>query len=399
METSNTINLLQDKEIAIIGAGPGGLTLARLLQLKGGKVKVYERDFGKEARIQGAIVDLHFESGLRVMEAANLMDAFKANYMPGADQYRLIDKNGDIYIDEHEQDVEVGFGNEHFRPEIDRGALRNVLIDALLPDTVIWDSQFEHMKPRNDGWELQFKNGTKATADIVIGADGYRSKIRPYVTDIKALYSGATIIQGEIDDPEKDCPEIFALVGKANLMAMDIGKTIAAQPRGDGGLTFYASSLYPENWLETSGIDFNDSEQVTAYLIKYYEGWSPIFSTLFKACKHFVPRPLNYFPLDQTWDAKANLTLMGDASHLMPPSGEGVNTAMLDALDLTECLTSGEFQNVQDAIAAYEKRMRERAVVLGKEALDGIKDFSSPTHASIQKLVQQFNQNNLLKDE
>lgn len=384
------MNLLQDKQIAIIGAGPGGLTLARLLQLKGANVKVYERDFGQEARVQGAIVDLHFDSGLKVIEAAGLMEAFKANYMPGADQYRMLDKDGNILIDEHNQSSKAGFGDKHFRPEIDRGALRNMLIAALLPGTVVWDSQFVSMAQVNDSWELKFKNGTTAIAAIVIGAEGYRSKIRPYVTDIEALYSGATIIQGEIDDPEKTCPEIYALVDKANLLAMGTGKTIAAQPMGDGGLTFYASSLYPEDWVKTNGIDFNDSEEVYAYLVKYYEGWNPIFFTLFKACKHFVPRPLNYFPLDQNWDTKPDLTLLGDAAHLMPPSGEGVNTAMLDALDLSECLTSGEFQNIQAAIAAYEKLMLSRATLLGQEALEGIKDFASPSDESVKKLIQLF---------
>ncbi|GAA4317718.1 NAD(P)/FAD-dependent oxidoreductase [Mucilaginibacter gynuensis] len=398
METSKAIYLLQNKQIAIVGGGPGGLTLARLLQLKGANVKVYERDFSSEARVQGAIVDLHFDSGLKVMEAAGLMDAFKASYMQGADKYRMVDKDANIYLDEHSLEINDDFGNEHFRPEIDRGALRNVLAHSLLQDTIVWDSQLENMVQVNDTWQLRFKNGTTATADIVIGADGYRSKIRPYVTDIKALYSGATIIQGEIENPETACPEIYRLVNKGNLIAMGTGKTIAAQPRGDGGLTFYAASLYPENWVTTSGINFNTSNEVFAYLVDYYEDWNPIFFTLFKACTKFVPRPLNYFPLDQHWDAKANITLIGDAAHLMPPSGEGVNTAMLDALDLSECLTNGEFESLQAAIAAYEKRMLAKAAILGQEAIEGIKDFASPTEESIRKLLVQLNQTEPSKD-
>jgi len=388
MESSKANNILQNKVIAIVGGGPGGLTLARLLQLKGANVKVYERDFSIAARVQGAIVDLHFESGLKVMQAAGLLDAFKANYMQGADKYRMVDQDMKIIIDE--QGSEADFGNEHFRPEIDRGALRKLLIESLLPDTVIWDSQFVKMERVNSVWELRFKNGTTATADLVIGSDGYRSKIRPYITDIQSLYSGATIIQGELTDPEKACPEIYALVDNANLIAMGIGKTIAVQPRGDGGLTFYASSQYPENWIETSGIDFNNNEEVAAYLVKFYEDWNPLFFTLFKACPQFVPRPLNYFPLDQSWETKDNLTIIGDAAHLMPPSGEGVNTAMLDALELSECLNSGEFHNIKDAIAAYEKRMLTRASLLGQEALEAIKDFSSPSDESVKKLIQLF---------
>ena len=398
MNAQQSINLVKNKTIAIVGGGPGGLTLARLLQRKGANVTVYERDYSSEARVQGAIVDLHFDSGLKVLKAADLMDAFKANYMPGADKYRTLDQDANICVDEQSQGTAADFDDEHFRPEIDRGALRNVLVNSLLPGTVVWNSQLASMEEVNTTWHLTFKNGTTAVADLVIGADGYRSKIRPYVTDSKALYSGATIIQGEIDHPEKECPAMYELVDKANLMAMGLGKSIAVQPRGDGGLTFYASSLYPEDWIKTSGIDFDNREEVYGYLVDFYQGWNPVFHTLFKACTHFTPRPLNYFPLDQTWEAKENITLLGDAAHLMPPSGEGVNTAMLDALDLSECLTNSKFTDLQAAIAAYEGQMQNRAVTLLEEALEGIKEFASPSEASVQELVQQYNQKVLLKD-
>ncbi|NCD71639.1 FAD-dependent monooxygenase [Mucilaginibacter sp. R11] len=380
--------MLKDKKIAIVGGGPGGLTLARLLQAGGGNVKVYERDFSQAARVQGAIVDLHFDSGLSVIEAAGLLDAFKANYMTGADKYRLVDPQAQILLDEGNQYGGITFGDKNFRPEIDRGALRDLLIAALEPGTVVWDSQFISMKPVGDSWELEFKNGNKTTADLVIGADGYRSKIRPYLTDTKALYSGATIIQGEIDDPEAACPEIYELVNNANLMAMGSGKTIAVQPRGDGGLTFYAASMYPEHWTSTSGINFNNAGEVYQYLVSFYQDWNPVFYTLFKACTQFTPRPLNYFPLEQRWKTKANITLLGDAAHLMPPNGEGVNLAMLDALELSECLTSAEYPDLHVAVAAYEDKMISRAAALTDETMEGIEDFAAPTDESVQKLIQ-----------
>nr|WP_197486677.1 NAD(P)/FAD-dependent oxidoreductase [Mucilaginibacter sp. L294] len=381
--------LLLHKNIAIVGGGPGGLTLARLLQLKGAWVKVYERDHSQAARVQGAIVDLHFDSGLKAMEATGLMEAFKANYMTGADKYRLLDPKGNILLDEGNQAGEPQFGNPQFRPEIDRGALRDLLINGLLPGTVIWDSQFVSMKEVDYKWELQFKNGTTATADIVIGSDGYRSLIRPYLTDVKALYSGAMIIQGEIDHPKTACPEFYQLVNQANLMAMGNGATIAAQPRGDGGLTFYAASMYPENWVKVSGIDFNNTEQVQTYLIDHYEDWNPVFFSLFKACQHFLPRPLNYFPLENRWETKDNVTLIGDAAHLMPPNGEGINLAMLDALDLSECLTgTATFTDLHNAIASYEKTMFDRAAPLCKETIEGISDFAAPTEESVQDLIK-----------
>ncbi|WP_219124098.1 NAD(P)/FAD-dependent oxidoreductase [Mucilaginibacter sp. 21P] len=381
-------NLINEKKIAVVGGGPGGLTLARLLQMKGADVNVYERDFSQASRVQGAIVDLHFDSGLEAMEASGLLDAFKANYMVGADKYRLVDPQANILLDEDNQCDHITFGDPAFRPEIDRGALRDLLIEGLLPGTMIWDSQLVQLRPEAGGWKLEFNNGSSANADIVIGADGYRSKVRPYLTEVKTKYSGATIIQGEIDHPETACPEIYSLLNQANLMAMGNGKTIVVQPRGDGGLTFYAASMYPENWAEASGIDFGDPEDVYTYLTNFYNGWHPAFFTLFKACEKFVVRPLNYFPLDERWATKGNLTLLGDAAHLMPPNGEGVNLAMLDALDLSKCVTNPSYADLQSAIAAYEDRMISRAAALTAETLEGIEDFAAPTDASVQKLIE-----------
>jgi 2-polyprenyl-6-methoxyphenol hydroxylase-like FAD-dependent oxidoreductase len=374
-----------NKKIAIIGGGPGGLTLARLLQIKGADVKVYERDYSRAARVQGAIVDLHFGSGLKAIEDAGLMDAFKTQYMPGADRYRILDKHATIRYDEHSETGDLSFGDEHFRPEIDRGALRNILLNALKPGTVIWDSQFVSMELVNNEWKLEFKNGTTATADLVIGADGARSSIRPYVTDIKPQYAGVTIVQGEIEDPEKDCPAIYELAAKANMGAFDDNKIISVQPRDDGGITFYVSAKQPENWVNTSGIDFASPKEVNAFLARFFEGWDPLFFTLFNACTNFTPRPLNCIPLDQTWEAKPNITLIGDAAHIMPPSGEGVNQAMLDAVELCECITGNDFNDLQTAIAAYEKNMRARAAKEAEDALQ-IKEWMHAEDA-LEKMI------------
>jgi 2-polyprenyl-6-methoxyphenol hydroxylase-like FAD-dependent oxidoreductase len=384
------MKLLKNKHVAIVGGGPGGLTLARLLQAKGADVKVYERDHSRNARVQGSIVDLHYESGLKAIDAAGLTEAFKASYMPGADRYRILDKHGRICYDEHNAGPAVGFGHEDFRPEIDRGALRSLLLDSLQENTVIWDSQFLSMKQAGDRWQLAFANGTGATADFVIGSDGARSKIRPYLSDSPYLYSGVTIIQGEVNDPQRDCPEVAELLNRANVMAFSDGKNVAIQPRGDGGLTFYASALYPEDWVESSGLDFRDNEAVSAYLERFYESWNAVFFRLFKASAHFVPRKLKYVPPCQHWDAQSNLTLIGDAAHLMPPSGEGVNTAMLDALDLSENLGSDEYCDLQSAIAAYEIRMRSRARTQAEEAIEGIRSMHNEN--ALAEMIAQFEQ-------
>lgn len=117
------MNLLENKKIAIIDGGPGGLTLARLLQQKGATVKVYERDAHRDARPKGATLDLHEESGLRAIREASLTEEFIQNYRPGADLIRVADENGIILFDDHAHDR-----LDSTRPEIDRGPLQKILL-------------------------------------------------------------------------------------------------------------------------------------------------------------------------------------------------------------------------------------------------------------------------------
>src|SRR6202046_1043177 len=116
------------KRIAIVGGGPGGLTLARLLQQSGSEVSVYERDQSCSARVQGSALDLHESSGLAALEAAGLIDAFWANNRPDLDRLRLTDAKGTVLHD-HSRRMS-GAGK---RPEIERGPLRDLLLDSLQP--------------------------------------------------------------------------------------------------------------------------------------------------------------------------------------------------------------------------------------------------------------------------
>jgi 2-polyprenyl-6-methoxyphenol hydroxylase-like FAD-dependent oxidoreductase len=84
-------------------------------------------------------------------------------------------------------------------------------------------------------------------------------------------------------------------------------------------------------------------------------------------------------PIDQVWEAQPNLTIIGDAAHLMPPyAGEGVNMAMLDALELSQCLLNEGFADVQQAIAAFESQMRTRAAEAASQSLESTKLLHSP---------------------
>jgi len=382
--------LLKNKKVAIVGGGPGGLTLARLLQLKGADVTVYERDVNENARVQGATLDLHYGSGLKALEVAGLMDVFKASYRPGNEKGRVLDKHANIIYDEHNEVSNEDFNSASFRPEIDRGPLRGMLLNSLEAGTVIWDSQLIKISQVENVWELEFKNGTTATADLIIGADGANSKVRLLVTPIKSFYSGVVIVQGNVENAETTAPNMHQLLKNGKIYGHGDGKYIHVSSKGDGSIDFYISCKKDENWVQTSGIDFSDRMQVCDWFKEEFPEWDRVWLELIENTSlPLLLRPQYCIPSDQTWDAQSNITLLGDAAHIMPPSGEGVNLAMLDALELCECLVNENFKDLQSAIAAYEETMRTRAA---KEAEDSL-EMAQWMHAegALNKIVQMFN--------
>ncbi len=364
--------LIQNKSIAIVGGGPGGLTLARLLQMNGATVKVHERDVDKNARLIGSPLDMHEGSGMLALRKANLLEVFKKNFRPGADKMLIVDEQATIRYSDHENKPQEAFGHEHFRPEIDRGPLRNVLLESLQAGTVVWDSHFISMEKENDGWMLHFNNGSSAYADLVIASDGANSKIRPYITGIKSFYSGVTMLEGNVYHSKEAAPHIDALINGGKIMAFRNKKNLLLGQKGDGSLGFYASFATDETWAKTSGLDYSDKAQMLQWFKTAYAEWSPLWYELFEnATMPFIPRPIYCLPLDQTWEAQPNITMLGDAAHVMPPfAGEGANMAMLDAVELSDVLLSDEYNTLQEAIAAYEINMRKRASAAAKESLE-----------------------------
>lgn len=378
--------MIQDKKIAIIGGGPGGLTLARLLQQANADVKVYERDLHKEVRVQGATLDLHKESGLEALRRAELIDEFKANYRPDAGKLKILDKNLHIYLDDHASKDSL----TDDRPEIDRAPLRKILLGSLQADTVIWDRHFTSMEKKGEGWILHFKNGSTHYADLVIAADGANSKIRKYVTDIKPVYSGVTMVEGNIYNAETNAPKLFKLINGGKIFALDNEQSLLFSIKGDDTLTFYTGCKTDENWVRNSGIDFNSKEQVFEWFKKEFKDWDTSWYELFENDEYsFIPRPQYYYPLDQTWETQSDVTLLGDAAHVMPPyAGEGVNMAMQDAYELAACLTDGQFKDTKEAISDYEKKMLKRAAEVTKSTLDNTVLMHS--EGAINELLKMF---------
>ena len=252
------------------------------------------------------------------------------------------------------------------------------------------------MEKENNGWKLLFKNGKRFYADIVIGADGANSKIRPYLSDIKPIYSSITIIEGNIYDAEKSTPNIFSLLKGGKIFAFGNEQSIILSTKGDGSIAFYTGEKVDANWVKESGINFDNLNDVKKWFEANFSTWNTIYHELFATDKiKIVPRTLYHFSPDQHWVTQNNLTIIGDAAHRMPPyAGEGVNMAMLDALELSEELLKE--QNIKSAFENTETKMLERVKEVTAITMENTVTLHEPDGLQyILDMFNSFNQNNL----
>ena len=361
------------KKIAIVGGGPGGLTLARLLQQSGALVAVYERDESRQARVQGSALDLHEDSGLAALEAAGLMEAFWANHRPDLTNLRLTDSNGTVLHD-HPRQMSGPGG----RPEIERGPLRDLLVDSLQPGTVQWDCRLERSEVHGKQVFLHFTNGETAVADIAIGCDGANSRLRDLVTPVRPRYVGVSLIEGLVPSAKHVMPELWDLLSGSALIALGGERTIGI--RNEAGRKRTRLRRIEDPGRRQSGKVSNRPaarDERSSWFYANFKGWSYLWEPLFRETVSMIWRPLWVCPMDEPWMSKPNVTLIGDAAHVMPPyAGEGVNMAMLDALVLSKFLLSADVPAA--AIAAYEAEMFSRMRSITADTMANTEMFYAP---------------------
>jgi 2-polyprenyl-6-methoxyphenol hydroxylase-like FAD-dependent oxidoreductase len=357
--------------IAIVGAGPGGLTLARVLHVNGIDAVVYEREPSRDARGQGGMLDIH--SGQRALREAGLIDQFYAIARGEGQDMRLLKPDGTLLLQEDTpEDAPL------LRPEVDRADLRDLLLDSLPEHAVRWGHAYESA----DNGVLHFADGSSATYDLLVGADGANSRVRALLTDARPAHIGQNAVELCIPDIDRTHPDLAAMVGRGNYWVLGNGLSLAAQRNGDGrvriGLSFYNTG---EDWFATSGIPFDDPAAARARLIDMLTGWDARFIALIAACDDtIVPRSLTILPVGLTWPSAPNVTLLGDAAHLMPPVGEGANMAMLDGALLALALAAHP-DDFPAAIKEYESEMFERTSAAARMSADIQELLMSPDAA------------------
>ncbi|HTV18010.1 MAG TPA: NAD(P)/FAD-dependent oxidoreductase [Polyangiaceae bacterium] len=348
------------QNITIMGAGLGGLTLARVLRVHGIEATVYEADASAAARTQGGMLDIHEYNGQLALKEAGLYEQFRGIIHAGGAASRVVDPRGNILLDEPDDGGTT-------RPEVPRGELRRILLESLPEGSVQWRRRLTSARSLGDGrHELTFADGTRVTSGLVVGADGAWSRVRPLLSDVKPAYAGTSFIETYLHDADARHPASARRVGGGALYALVPGKGVVAHREPNGILHAYCALTRPLSFFDS--IDFGDPIAAKARVAAEFEGWAPELRALITdSDTPPVLRKIHALPLGHRWERTPGVTLLGDAAHLAPPDGEGANLAMLDGAELGKALAARR-GDPDAALAEFEAAMFARSATAGVEA-------------------------------
>ncbi|CAD6555687.1 Flavin-dependent monooxygenase [Paraburkholderia hiiakae] len=375
--------------VMIIGAGTGGLCLAHGLQRAGINVQVYERDRTRVDGLQGYRVgiDPHGLAALKAALPPELFATFLATCARTPCYFNML-------TERMSELLSVGIGKSEIDggKSVSRMTLRQVLLTGL-EERVHFDKTFVEYEQHDDGRvTARFADGTSASADVLVGADGARSKVR------RQLLPHARLENTGIVSIAAKVPMTEASRALLPPKVLD-GITLISAPKGYGAIIH----VMEFNWDQAgarSGIGGNDAALIErwpgllydntrdylmwgvwgarrnvpadpmkleasarlALTMQMTDGWHPNLRALIRASDlstTFAVDVRTSVPV-APWPA-SNVTVLGDAIHLMTPGrGVGANTALRDAQLLGAQLArvaSGELALV-DAVADYEAQMR-----------------------------------------
>ena len=366
------------KHIAIVGAGPGGLMLGLLLQRQGFSFTIYERGYQNMHSDRGGSLDIHDDSGQLPLKEAGIFENFRKHARYEGEDTRIVNKDGEILYDE---DAE-GEGN---RPEIDRGKLCDIIMEQIHPENIKYGFKFEKLIQRDNGEvELVFENGTTVMTNLVIGADGAFSQIRSHLTNAKPEYTGISMI--EMNSDENEHPDLLKFNKNGKLIGLGGDQAILGQRNGDGRIMAYIS--FKTKYEKLDEYRKLSLDALKERLLAEYSDWdSELQNYIAYSYDDIKFRRIYKLPIGLTWATQPNITIIGDAAHLMSPfAGEGVNMALYDAYLLAESFKN--FNNLTEVLKVYEQQMFETTKVHAKESQDNLEIFFSENGA--KKMAQFF---------
>ncbi|KAJ5133816.1 hypothetical protein N7448_001163 [Penicillium atrosanguineum] len=339
--------------IAIVGAGPVGLTLARLLLNKPNiEVTVFESETSRDSRGQGGSLDLHTTTGLAAVKEAGLYDEFLKNARFDGEALVLRDKHLTKYI---------SFGGT---------LLREMLLDSVLPEIIRWGY---HLQSIDENYNLIFDQNMKGGFNLIVGSEGAWSKTRKLLSDQMPNYAGITGIRFTISKAKETAPECYNLTNRGSVL-----------------------SYFNEGWMDNLPFDLDNTEAVKKAIREIYKGWHPDLLNCVGHSQSPLSRRLYMLPVGWSWKNRPGFTLIGDSAHIMTLfAGEGVNLGIMDALMLSRAIikiskSSNRSESLMAEIKTVEKGMfmrAERTATLTNDMMTWLFFTENAPRSIIEKLA------------
>ena len=348
-------------KVAIIGAGPAGITLGRLLHLANIACTIFEGEASASVRTQGGTLDLHTDSGVAAFKQCKLFDDFLKYARYDGEALKLCDKDFRTYISIGGAKSETKLG----RPEIDREKLRQILLESLPEGMVKWGHRLRSVEEENGEFVLKFDKSTERGFDLIVGADGAWSKVRPLLTDVVPEYSGVGGIWGNISNAKERYPDLDKLVNRGSLFTFSDKKSIMAQQLGNGSLHVSAAWVRSENWMKERNMDLASQGSIDSVIAETFKDWDERLVKFIQVMDldEVLQRNLYMLPVGTRWKNRVGITIIGDAAHLMTPyAGEGVNLAMTDSMKLAQAIISAskeEGPEIKDRLTKEVKKFED----------------------------------------
>jgi 2-polyprenyl-6-methoxyphenol hydroxylase-like FAD-dependent oxidoreductase len=332
---------LSDIQILIAGGGIGGLTLASFLRRFGFSFELIEK--ATEWKPIGAGLTLT-PNALRVFDRIGLVEDLleKGNELHTGD---VLDEKGGVltHIDYSYLREKYGFATVG----IHRAALHEILIAALGPAPVRTGTTIQSLENSAGGAEVIFSDGTTASYDLVVGADGIHSALRAHCSGaVQPRYAGyagwSFVVPNTSDFPEK---HVINQLGK--------GRRFGVIPIGGNQLYCWASTHADRQDPALRALDYRGVQQLMADLGGHIPG-------VLQSLRPDTPLYLgDAEDIDVEQWYRQSVVLLGDAAHAITPNlGMGASMAVEDAWVLTQCLHRAN--SISDALLAYQLRRKPR---------------------------------------